>query len=130
MIKVPPTVDPTRKYIYESMANSIKPFEREYVMYALLAEEYTKLCDENNEDAAELTNYISEAFFLPGKVSLEKALQSPILLEDLGASGFKMWENEFDGLDLQHAIKVIEALGKHHGLGMAFVDRMEHFSHI
>ena len=96
-------------------------------MYALLTSEYKQMCDANNENYKELTNYFSDAFFLQGELSLEKALNTPILLEDLGASGFKMWENEFDGLDIQHAIKVIEALGRHHGLGMVYVDKKKTF---
>ena len=68
----------------------MKPFEHEYVFYAVLGEKFDNLCRENKEDAAELKDYTSEAFLLPGKLSLDRALTEPLLLEDLGDSGFKM----------------------------------------
>jgi hypothetical protein len=55
--------------------------------------------------------------------SLYRALTEPLLLEDLGDSVFKMWDDEFNGLDLPHTLKVMEALGKHHALGMVFVEK-------
>ena len=38
-----------------------------------------------------------------------------------------MWEDEFNGLDLAHTMKVMEALGKHHAMGIAFVEKMHTF---
>ena len=105
----------------------MKPFEREYVLYAVLAEKFDDLCRENNEEAVGLKDYISESFLLPGKLSLERALSEPLILEDLGASGFQMWADEFNGLDLPHTLKVMEALGKHHAFGMVFVENTKSF---
>ena len=105
----------------------MKPFEREYVLYAILSDKFEDLCAENNEDAREIKGYISEAFFLPGELSLDRALTEPMLFEDLGDFGYKMWDDEFNGLDLPHTLKVMEALGKHHALGMAFVEKMKSF---
>ena len=36
--------------------------------------------------------------------------------------GYKMWGDELSGMDLPHTLQVVEALGKLHGLGMAFFD--------
>ena len=33
-----------------------------------------------------------------------------------------MWGDELSGMDLPHTLQVVEALGKLHGLGMAFFD--------
>ena len=125
--KVPPAADPTKKYIFDTFSSTMKPFEREYVFYNILGEKYKEICNENKEDTKELTGYISDSFSLPGELSLERALTEPMLLEDLGDSGYKMWEDEFNGLDLAHTMKVMEALGKHHAMGIAFVEKMQTF---
>jgi len=126
-IKVPPASDPTKKFLFDALSTDLKPFEREYVFYTILGEKYKELCNENKEDAKELTGYISDSFTLPGELKLERALTEPMLLEDLGDSGYKMWEDEFNGFDLAHTMKVMETMGKHHALGMVFVERMQSF---
>ena len=41
-----------------------------------------------------------------------------LIFEDLRLVGFRIWKNEFDGLDLSHALIAIETFAKFHAPGM------------
>jgi len=64
---------------------------------------------------------IPNSFHLPGKFSYERALMEPIVLEDVGVKGFTMWKEEVKGLDLKHALKVVEIQARYHAVGATFL---------
>ena len=41
-----------------------------------------------------------------------------MVFENLSDSGFRMWKDEFNGLDLEHTSIAMQTYGKLHGLGL------------
>ena len=116
-VQVPPAADPIKKYLYDTIAGPLKPFEREFVFYRELEPGYRALCTDRGQDPLHLLDYVSRVFFIPRQGGgLE-----PLVLQDLTEEGYTMFEDELGGLDLAHTLEVMRALAKHHALGMAFI---------
>jgi len=77
------------------------------------------------EDEEDFVGMIPMSYQLPGKFSYERALAEPIVLEDLGAKGYSMWKDELKGLDLTHALKVVETQARYHAVGAIFLAKQD-----
>ena len=70
-----------------------------------------------------MLNFIPTPITAPGPLTLNRGLEEPLVSEDLSQAGYKMWKDEFNGLDLAHAGIALEAYGKLHALGLALFEK-------
>ena len=79
--------------------------------------------EDEDEDVKDILNFIPRFFTLPGKTTLDQGLEQPLTFENLLSSGYRMWKDEFNGLDLDHAVVALESFGKLHALGMVLFEK-------
>lgn len=120
-VKVPPQDDPLKLELW-SCVEQVQLFDREFVVYNNLLDEFKEFILSAGEDPKRFLDIFPESYSLPGEMNIERALKEPIVLEDLGDKGYTMWKDDVAGLDLEHTFKVMEGLGKYHGLTMAFLN--------
>ena len=70
-----------------------------------------------------MLDFAAKPFPVNGDLSFNRGYEEPLVLENLAESGYRMWPDEFNGLDIQHVMVCMETYGKLHGLGMALLDK-------
>ena len=120
--QVPPRSGNIRQVIFDALPCDAFFFEREFYFYNSVLDLYKTLIENEGETVAML-DFAATPFPLPGDLSFNRGYEEPLVLENLGESGYRMWPDEFNGLDIQHAMVCMETYGKLHGLGMALLDK-------
>ena len=122
LFQVPPQSDNHRQRLFESLPGDFFMFQREFYFYNLILDIFNSIIQEEGEDGSFL-DFVSRPLTLPGELTFNRGFDEPLVLENLSSGGFKMWDDEFGGLNLSHAIVSLETLAKMHGLGMVLLEK-------
>jgi len=121
-VKVPPQSGNVRQTLFEALPRDAFFFEREFYFYNSALDLYKSLIANEGEDMS-MVDFVATSLPLPGDLSFSRGYEEPLVLEDLSASGYRMWPDEFNGLDVKHIMVCLETYGKLHGLGMVLLDK-------
>ena len=111
-----------RQAVFETIPDDCFLFQREYFIYNSVHDLFKNVIEEAGEDASML-DFVSTPFPLPGELTFNRGLEEPLVLENLSPAGYRMWSDEFNGLDLAHALLALETYGKVHALGMVLLEK-------
>ena len=120
--KVPPKGENIRQAVFETIPDDFFLFQREFFIYNSVHDLFKNIIEEEGEDASML-DFVSTPFPLPGDLTFNRGLEEPLVLENLSPAGYRMWSDEFNGLDLAHALIALETYGKVHALGMVLLEK-------
>jgi len=120
--KIPPEKNEIRKEIFNSFAE-LHPFQREFFFYHSMMDLFKDVIEDNHEDVRDILDFLPKSYTLPGPFTFDRGLEAPLIFEDLSKNGYRMWKDEFNGLDIPHAAVVLEAYGKLHALGMVLLEK-------
>jgi len=123
--KVRPETNELRKLIFDNYPPELYPFQREFFFFHSVRNLFENVVEENAKDATEILDFIPKPYILPGPVTFNQGLEEPLTCEDLNKLGYKMWKDEFNGLDIPHAEVALEAYGRLHALGMVLFEKGE-----
>lgn len=121
--KVPPESNELWKQIFNSYPPDLYPFQSEFCFYKIIRGLFTTLIEDNGESIVDILDIIPKPFITPGQITFDEVLQEPLICEDLSKLGYRMWPDEFNGLDIPHAEVALEAYGKLHALGMLLLEK-------
>jgi len=121
-VKVPPRSGNLRQVLFDALADEAFIFEREFYFYNSALDLYRTLIENEGEDAT-MVDFAATPFTLNGDLSFNRGYEEPLVLENMSASGYSMWQDEFNGLDIKHVMVCMETYGKLHGLGMVLLDK-------
>lgn len=124
-IKVPPETNAIRKQIFDSIPEELYPFQREFIFYHTVRDLFKNVIEDNAKDGMDILDFIPKPYIIPGPSSFNRGLEEPLICEDLSKVGYKIWKDEFNGLDIPHAKVALEAYGRFHALGMALFEKGE-----
>jgi len=125
LIKVRPESNELRKRIFDSYPPEFYPFQREFFFFHSVRNLFDNVIEENGKDDSNLLDFIPKPYILPGPVTFNQGLEEPLTCEDLSKIGYKIWKDEFNGLDIHHAEVALEAYGRLHALGMVLFEKGE-----
>ena len=120
--QVPPQSDNFRQQLFETLPDDFFMFQREFYFYNSVLDRFKSLIEEEGEDGA-ILDFASGPLTLPGELTFNRGFEEPLVLENLSPAGYKMWDDEFGGLDLPHAIISLETIAKMHALGMVLLEK-------
>jgi len=121
-VKVPPQSGNVRQALFEALSRDAFFFEREFYVYHSALDLYKSLI-ENEGESVSMMDFVAKSFPLHGDLSFSRGYEEPLVLENLSASGYRMWPDEFNGLNVNHVMLCMETYGKLHGLGMVLLDK-------
>ena len=98
-------------------------FQKEFYFYNSVQNLFERVIEDEEEDVKDILNFIPRSMTLPGQITFNRGLNEPLTFENLSASGYRMWKDEFSGLDLAHAGIGLETLGKMHALGIVLFEK-------
>lgn len=110
-----------RQALFETIPDDMNVFQREFYFYNSVLDLFRTVIEANKEDSY-MMEFTSTPFPLPGDLTFNRGLEEPLVLENLSPAGYKMWPDEFNGIDLPHALISLETYGKLHALGMVLLD--------
>ena len=99
------------------------PFQREFIFYNSMRDLFKDVIEVSNEDVNDILDFIPKPYTLPRPFTFDRGLEAPLIFEDLSKDGYRMWKDEFNGLDIPHAAVALEAYGKLHALGMVLLEK-------
>ena len=99
------------------------PFQREFIFYNSMRDLFKDVIEVSNEDVSNILDFIPKPYTLPRPYTFDKGLEAALIFEDLSKDGYRMWKDEFNGLDIPHAAVALEAYGKLHALGMVLLEK-------
>ena len=120
--QVPPKSENIRQAIFETIPDDFFLFQREFFIYNSVHDLFKNVIEEEGEDA-NILDFASTPFPLPGELTFNRGLEEPLVLENISPAGYRMWQDEFNGLDLAHALISLETYGKVHALGMVLLEK-------
>jgi len=123
--KVRPEANELRNQIFDSYPPELYPFQREFFFFHSVRNSFDKMIEENAKDDDDILDFIPKPYILPGPVTFNQGLEEPLTCQDVSKLGYKVWKDEFNGLDIPHAEVALEAYGRLHALGMAIFERGE-----
>ena len=91
-------------------------------MYTTMREELEKFIKDREEVVDDFLGYFPKCYEGREYLADDDLKNDVIVLEDIGSAGYSMWKDEIEGLDLQHVLITMEAIGKLHGLYASFLD--------
>lgn len=121
-VKVPPQCNNLRQHLFE-MFPEHEMFQKEFYFYNSVQNLFKIVIEDEEEDVKDILNFIPRSMTLPGQITFNQGLNEPLTFENLSASGYRMWKDEFSGLDLAHAGIGLETLGKMHALGIVLFEK-------
>jgi len=121
--KVRPESNELRKQIFDSFPAELYPFQREFFFFHSVRNLFKNVIEENAKDVSNLLDFIPQPYILHGPITFNQGLEEPLTCEDLSKAGYKIWNDEFNGLDIPHAEVALEAYGRLHGLGMVLLEK-------
>ena len=124
-MKVPPETNAIRKKIFDSMPKELYPFQREFFFYHTVRDLFKNVIEDNAKDEMDIIDFIPKPYIIPGQSSFNRGLEEPLICEDLSKVGYRIWKDEFNGLDIPHAEVALEAYGRFHALGMVLFEKEE-----
>jgi hypothetical protein len=114
-LQIPPENGNIRQFLFEALPPYFRMFEREFYFYNSLCNIFRTT--NQNQNADEILNFLPIPLTLPGKLSPSKAIKEPLVFESLTTPGYRIWKEEFTGLDLEHAIIAMQTC-KMHAVGL------------
>jgi len=123
--KVRPESNELRKRIFDSFPPELYPFQREFFFFHSVRNLFNNVIEENARDVSNLLDFIPKPYILHGPVTFNQGLEEPLTCEDLSKVGYRIWKDEFNGLDIPHAEVALEAYGRLHALGMVLFEKGE-----
>ena len=121
-MQVPPQSNNIRQQLFDTLPEDFYMFQREFYFYNSVLDLFKGVIEDEGEDV-DILDFASNPLTLPGQLTFNRGFEEPLVLENLSFDGYKMWEDEFNGLDLAHAIVSLETFGKMHALGMVLFDK-------
>ena len=98
-------------------------FQREFYFYNSVRDLFQMVVEDESEDSDEILKFIPKPLTLPGPMTFNRGIEEPLICENASSLGYKMWKDEFNGLDLAHAEISLEAYGKLHALGLVLFEK-------
>ena len=93
-------------------------FEREFYFYNSLCDLFKTVIEDQHQNADHILEFLPVPLTLPGEMSPGRGIEEPLVFESLTTSGYTMWKDEFNGLDLEHASIALQTFGKMHAVGL------------
>merc|ERR1719308_19540 len=108
--KIPPEKAEIKRKISNSLVK-LYPFQREFIFYNSIRDLFKDVIEVSNEDVSNILDFIPKPYTLPRLFTFDRGLEAPLIFEDLSKDGYRMWKDEFNGLDIPHAAIALEAYG-------------------
>jgi hypothetical protein len=118
-VQVPPENDNIWQFLFEALPPDFRIFEREFYFYNSLCNIFRTTIENQNQNADEILNFLPIPLTLPGELSPSKAIKEPLVFESLTTTGYRIWKEEFIGLDLEHALIAMQTYGIMHAVGLS-----------
>ena len=122
-MKVPPESNELRRRVFSSFPPDLYPFQREFYFNASVRDLFKTVIEDNAEDVRSLLDFSPKPYILSRPLTFNRGLEEPLIFEDLCHDGYRVWNDEFNGLDIPHAVVALEAYGKLHALGMCLLEK-------
>jgi len=98
-------------------------FQKEFYFYNCVQNLFKIVIEDEEESVEDILNFIPRVLTLSGQITFNRGKTEPLTIENLSSSGYRMWKDEFSGLDLDHAGIGLETLGKMHALGIVLFEK-------
>ena len=125
LIKVPPESNEIRKQLFDGFSPELYPFQREFFFYHSVRNLFNDIIKNNGDYESDKLDIFPKPYIIPGQKTFNRGLEEPLMFEDLGKIGYRIWKDEFNGLDILHTKVALEAYGKLHALGMVLFEKVE-----
>ena len=101
------------------------PFQREFFFYHSVRNLFNDIIKNNADYESDMLEIFPKPYIIPGHTAFNRGLEEPLIFEHLGNIGYRIWKDEFNGLDIPHTEVALEAYGKLHALGMVLFEKVE-----